>query len=271
VRMASGLSWANDPASFPYPHFFLAHEIAHQWWGQAVGWKNYREQWLSEGFAQYFAALYARQDRGEDAFTGILRQMRRTAMDASDQGPVHLGYRLGHIKGQSRVFRSLVYNKGAAVLHTLRRLIGDEAFFTGVRRYYQEHRFRKAGTDDLQAAMEAASGRSLERFFERWILTDGLPRITFSHRLLEGDFDAYAADGVLDTRPESPAVLLRFEQHGEVYDVPVTVTLTDASGGSRDVIVPLTDRLTERYVALDAPLRRVEVNRDHAALAHVTR
>jgi hypothetical protein len=271
LPMASTLVWANDPASFPYPHFFLAHELAHQWWGQAVGWKNYREQWLSEGFAQYFAALYARHDRGEDTFTGILRHMRRSAMEASDQGPVHLGYRLGHIKGQSRVFRSLVYNKGAAVLHTLRRLIGDEAFFAGVRRYYREMRFSKAGTDDLQAAMEIESGRSLERFFDRWIFNDGLPRVAFSHRLLDGDPQAYAADGLLDARPERPSVLLRFEQHGEIYDVPITVTLTDATGASRDVIVPVTDRLTERYVALDAPLRRVDVNRDHAALAHITR
>jgi aminopeptidase N len=56
--------WRNDPAMFRnYPEFFLAHEAAHQWWGQAVGWKNYHEQWLSEGFAQYFAALYAEHRR----------------------------------------------------------------------------------------------------------------------------------------------------------------------------------------------------------------
>ena len=56
----SPFMWRDDPAAFDnYPDFFLAHELAHQWWGQAVGWKNYHEQWLSEGFAQYFAALYA--------------------------------------------------------------------------------------------------------------------------------------------------------------------------------------------------------------------
>ena len=53
------LNWRGDPASFEnFPQFFLAHELAHQWWGQAIGWKNYHEQWISEGFAQYFAALY---------------------------------------------------------------------------------------------------------------------------------------------------------------------------------------------------------------------
>ena len=63
----------------------------------------------------------------------------------SDQGPVYLGYRLGHIRGESRVFRALVYNKSAAVLHMLRRLVGDEAFFRGLRRFYRESRFRKVG------------------------------------------------------------------------------------------------------------------------------
>ena len=97
------VSWRNDPASFDgFPEFFLAHELAHQWWGQAVGWKNYHEQWLSEGFAQYFAALYAQQQRGDEVFASVLRQLRRWAMDESDQGPVYLGYRLGHIKGDSR-------------------------------------------------------------------------------------------------------------------------------------------------------------------------
>ena len=62
--------WRNDPVSFNgYPTFFLAHELGHQWWGQAVGWKNYHEQWLSEGIAQYFAAMYAEQERGNERST----------------------------------------------------------------------------------------------------------------------------------------------------------------------------------------------------------
>jgi hypothetical protein len=243
----------HDPAAFNnFPEFYLAHEIAHQWWGQGVGWKNYHEQWLSEGFAQYFAALYAKERRGENAFKDVLRTMRRWAMDQSDQGAVYLGYRLGHIKGDSRVFRAVVYDKGAAVLHMLRRWIGDDAFFRGVRRYYRENKFKKAGTEDLQRAMEAESGRSLERFFEQWIYGSSLPRVRYS----------------LGT--DSGEAIVRFEQVGEVYDVPVTVTLLYADKAVEQVAV-VSEAAVEKRFPLSGALRGIEINSDNGALGHFER
>jgi hypothetical protein len=243
--------WANDPVAFQgYPSFFIAHEIAHQWWGQAVGWKNYHEQWISEGFAQYFAAMYADKERGPDTFSSIVKQMRRWSIEMSPQGPVYLGYRLGHIRDDGRVFRALVYNKGAMVLHMLRRLVGDDAFFAGLRDFYQTWRFKKAGTDDFRVAMEkAAGGRSLERFFDRWIYAAGVPTVRF----------AYTAD--------SSSLRVHFEQGGDVYDLPVTVTIGYADGTSEDVVVAVTERVVDQSLPLKKPLRSVDVNRDGGALA----
>jgi Peptidase family M1 domain len=249
----SPLVWRNDPAAFSsFPDFFLAHELAHQWWGQAIGWRNYHEQWLSEGFAQYFAALYAQKQKGDDVFASVLRQLRKWGMDNSDQGPVYLGYRLGHVRDQSRIFRALVYNKGAAVLHMLRRLVGDDAFFSGVRRFYRTMRFKKAGTEDFRAAMEAASGRSLERFFERWIYNSSLPRLTFNHRV------------------EGSELVLHFEQTGEVFDVPVTVVLNYGDRKST-VVVPITERVVDKRVPLEGTLRGVEINKDDGTLAEINK
>ena len=101
-----------------------------------------------------------------------MRQMRRWAMNESDQGPISLGYRLGHIKSDGRIYRALVYNKSASVLHMLRRLIGDDAFFAGLRRFYAASRFRKVGTDEFKAAdrnRRRPLARSLLRSVDPWI------------------------------------------------------------------------------------------------------
>ncbi|MQA29768.1 MAG: hypothetical protein GEU82_08010 [Luteitalea sp.] len=254
----SGVTWRNDPAAFhSYPEFFLAHEVAHQWWGQAVGWRNYHEQWLSEGFAQYFATLYAQHFRGDEVFDDVMRQMRKWAIDQTDQGPVYLGYRVGHLRSDGRAFRAIIYNKGAVVLHMMRRLLGDDAFFRGVRRFYAESRFQKVGSEDLRTAMEAEAGRSLERFFERWVYGSALPQMSYSYRVEPG------ASG--------QEVVIRFEQAGELFDLPVTVTLQYADRRTEQVVVPVWDRVAELRVPLQGVLRAADISDDDGTLAEITR
>lgn len=249
----SHTTWRNDPASFEgFPEFFTAHELAHQWWGQAVGWRNYHEQWLSEGMAQYFAALYAEHLHGRDTFDSIVQRFRDTSMERAGQGPISLGYRVGHLKNDTRALRATLYNKSALVLHMLRRTVGDEAFFAGLRRFYTTWRFRKAGTDDLRQAMEAESGRTLGRFFERWIREDAVPVVSFGWRV------EAAAGGGLEA-------VVRLRQDTEPFDVPVTVTVEYEDGSHGDAIVQLSDHVTEHRMPVAPRVKRITVNRDGAA------
>ena len=175
-------------------------------------------------------------------------------MEMSPQGPVYLGYRLGHIRGEGRVFRALVYNKGAMALHMLRRLVGDQAFFSGLREFYATWRYKKAGTDDFRVAMEkAAGGRSLQRFFDRWIYGSAVPTLHFTS----------AVDGKV--------LRVRFDQNDDIFDVPVTVTVTYVDGTSEDFIVRVTDRTAEHSIELTRAVRNVEANKDGGALAEIVK
>ena len=135
------------------------------------------------------------------------------------------------------------------VLHMLRRVVGDEAFFQGVRDFYMQWRFRKAGTDDFRRAMEEASKRDLGPFFEGWIYGGEIPRLKFTYT------------------QQGESLELRFEHRAEVLPVPVTVNVTYVSGESSDHVVLVEERVVERSLPVSGKVRKVEVNTDYAALA----
>jgi len=172
-----------DPANFSdVPDFFLAHELAHQWWGHGVAGQNYHERWLSEGTAQYAAALWVRESQGEGAFRNLLKRMGRWAMRYTQEGAIHLGHRLGHVKGDPQIYRAVVYDKGAYILHMLRGIVGSEVFREALKAFLASHRFQKTGSDDLREALERASGKDLRPYFESWVFGTSVPALALSHR-----------------------------------------------------------------------------------------
>jgi len=237
-------TWDRDPVAFDdVPDFFLAHEIAHQWWGQAVAGRDYQDSWISEGFAQYLAWMYVTSIQGPVVGEGLMARMRMSTEGLEAEGPIRLGFRLGHLRNDRRVYRAIVYNKSAVVLHMLRRLIGDEAFRAGLRHIVTTHRFTSIGTAEIQQAFQARTDLPLERFFARWVRGAGTPQLYFT----------WSADG-------TGTLSIDVEQRGSVFDLAYAANVHYADGSRQRVPLVIT-AATERFVVpTTGIIRRVEFN-----------
>ncbi len=173
----------DDPATFyEIQGFFLAHELAHQWWGHGVTPESYHDRWVSEGFAQYAAALWTREAHGEDAFARVLSKMATWAQRLSALGPINLGNRVGHIQNNAQAHRAVVYDKGALVLDMVRRLIGDDAFRLGLMRLQRENRFQEVSTEMVRRAFEAEGAVDLNPLWEVFVRNTALPTMRLERR-----------------------------------------------------------------------------------------
>ena len=245
----------DDPATFwDVPGFFLAHELAHQWWGQGVAGQNYHERWISEAMAQYAAALWVRHDQGEETFRTVMSRMARWAMRHSDQGPIHLGHRLGHLQGDPQIFRAVVYDKGAWVLHMLRELVGGAAFDRALTSIQAGHRYGKVGAEHVRAALEKESGLNLEPYFREWIYGTALPELRVSHRITGTAGGFSTAVSVAPRNLPGPVLL----------DVAAVY-----SGGREEMRVILPPEGGTFTIATRARPRRVEVNGGATILARI--
>jgi hypothetical protein len=242
----------DDPASFQdVPGFFLAHELAHQWWGQGVAPQNYRERWLSEGIAQYAAALWLRSSQGEDEFQDVLKRMGRWAVRESPSGPISLGYRVGHVSSKPQAYRAVVYDKGAYVLHMLHGIVGDEAFRQALTHLQDKRRYGKIGTDDLREALETASGKDLSPYFQAWVFGTELPRLRESHK----------------TTRSSSGFRTEVDVRVENLPAPVPLEIAVSHAGGREVVrVELPPEGGRWTVTTSGSVRRVEVNADRGLL-----
>jgi aminopeptidase N len=154
----------------------VIHEIAHQWFGDAVTERDWDDVWLSEGFATYFTLLFIEHAYGRDEFVAGLRQSRQTVVDFDAKDPT---YRVVHdnLADMSKVTSAMTYQKGSWVLHMLRQRLGDDRFWAGIRDYYARHRDASASTADFRRAMETAAGDTLGGFFDQWLYRGGIPRV----------------------------------------------------------------------------------------------
>ncbi|HYC89043.1 MAG TPA: M1 family metallopeptidase [Thermoanaerobaculia bacterium] len=216
----------------------VAHEIAHQWFGDSVSQRDWYDLWLSEGFATYFAALFAERTGGVPAFRAAMADARALYLGAAGASarPIHDP----SITDLTKLLNRLNYQKGAWVLHMLRGVVGDAAFFAGIREYYATYRNGNASTAELRAIMERHAGQPLEWFFRQWIYEPGHPVFSTKWAWREGKVQLDVAQ----------------TQQGTVFRMPATVELRDAAGSRRQRVV--IDERSERF-ELESPLEPSEV------------
>ena len=236
----------------------IAHETDHQWFGNAVTARDWPHLWLSEGFATYFSALWVERSRGDGDFRTTMAASRARILADSVAVPrrpvidtieTHL----------TALLNANSYQKGGWTLHMLRRLVGDSAFFRGVRRYYEAHRHGTAVTDDFQRAVESSSGVPLGWFFDQWLRRPGYPMavLTWEHD------------------PATSRVRVTVDQRDArfgAFRFPLTLAVHEPSGAARRVVVEVAARprtVVELPFAVATPPARVVPDPDVDLLAHV--
>jgi aminopeptidase N len=161
------------------PTQLIAHEAAHQWFGNLVTCADWSQLWLNEGFASYFALLYLGATRGEEAFRCELLAAQEAYLN-EDVGAARRATIERVWKEPDDVFDTRPYQGAAARLHLLRHEVGEEAFRAGIRAYLGEHRGRSVVTADFRRAVEHAAGCDLGAFFEQWFARAGFPEFALA-------------------------------------------------------------------------------------------
>ena len=220
----------------------IAHETAHQWFGDAVTPRRWPDLWLSEGFATYLAAVYTQRTRGDSAFRDEMRTIRQTILAAKvvAERPV-----VDTVGGETplTLLNANSYQKGGFVLHMLRTKIGDAAFFGALKDYQNAYRNGTATTDDLRRALERRSGTSLTSFFAQWLHRPGWADLTVTWTWKE----------------ETSQLVMQVAQGTKFppFAVPLTLEVRDRDGKRRTVRIVLDGKAQQLVVVPRTGVRDV--------------
>ena len=258
-----------------------AHEVAHQWWGQTVGFRSYRDQWMSEGFADTSASIFLQLTRTKNNdFRDFWKQQRKLITEKNaqgfrpiDVGPVTMGFRLATEKTGWNVYQDLVYPKGAYILHMIRMMMwqskdGDARFMEMMHDFLATYRLKAATTEDFKAVVEKhmTPGMDLEGthamdwFFREYVYGTDLPVYHFESQVTPGD------NGV--------SLHFKLVQSGVPDDfrniVPVYLELQDARIIQLGQVRINGNSSTEHTVQLPkppAPIKKVWINYNYDVLS----
>ncbi|WP_263357528.1 M1 family metallopeptidase [Acidicapsa ligni] len=269
-----------NPAD-PYWKTVTAHEVAHQWWGHTVGFMSYRDQWMSEGFADASASIFLQKTRKTpNDFRDFWKQLKTQLTDRNadgfrpiDVGPVTMGSRLSSPKTGWSVYQNLVYPKGAYILHMVRMMMfssktGDADFIAMMHDFVDTYRLKVATTEDFKAMLEKhmTPGMDLDHnhkmdwFFNEYVYGTDLPQYHFETQLKENsDEDSLYFKLTQSGVPESFKML-----------VPVYLELSDGRAVRMGTVTIIGNQVVEKTIRLAKPpvaIKKVSIDYMHDVLA----
>jgi hypothetical protein len=257
------------------------HEVAHQWWGQTVGFQSYRDQWMSEGFADASASIFLQLTRPKpDDYLAFWKEQRKLITERNafgfrpiDVGPVTMGYRLNSHQTGEDIARDLIYPKGAYILHMIRMMMwtpkeGDERFKATMHDLVDTYRLKAATTEDFKAIvekhmspqMDLDSNHKLDWFFNEYVYGTDLPAYHF-----EGDIAETATGTSLHYKLTQSGVSPSFKML-----VPIYLEFADGKIlriGSVHITGPSTKEQTASLPKLPNKVKRVLINYNYDVLS----
>jgi aminopeptidase N len=208
----------------------VAHELAHQWFGDLITCRDWPNGWLNEGFATYFEELWGEHDQGTDYFKHAMLGNKKRYLGEDQRYRRPIVYNVYHSDG-FELFDGHMYSKGGWVLHMLRHQLGEAAFRRAINAYMQRYRTKEVITADLERTFEEATGRSLAQFFQQWVYQGGYPAFEVN----------YSWDG------ENHMAKLKIKQTQHVDELtPCFVTPVDLA-----FTVPVSDEAAQDEQATD--------------------
>ncbi len=228
----------------------VAHEVAHQWFGNAVTESDWPHVWLSEGFATYLTACYLDWTHGRERFAQEMAEARDRVFQHIDRAPDSVIVP-DAVPDPRRLLSPNVYQKAAWVLHMLRGEVGEGSFWRGLRTFYQRFRGHNASTADFRAVMEEVSGRRLDWFFDQWLRQPGAPELDV----------AWQQDDTTST------VVLEVRQSGSTtWRLPLEVEVVLADGSAMARLVDLESRNTSATLPVPGSVELIRVDPEQKLL-----
>lgn len=220
----------------------LAHEIAHQWFGNSASELNWHHVWLSEGFATYLTNTFIEDNLGIDSLNHTLKLQREQIIKFFEKVPTPVIDTT--ITNYLRILSPNPYQKGAWFLHMLRRKVGDEPFWQGVKKYYNTYKYSNALSEDFKRIMESVSGMNLSKFFRQWLYEPGHPVLKISQTQVKKKLQ----------------LTIEQAQPQFVFEFPLEVSFVDAKGRPQQKTIQVGNKSVQSIMKAKGPITDFKID-----------